>query len=92
MSRKDKRQNRQSGSSGAPERRAESVAIASDDREPVAENRPVPVLLIAALVVLPVLLRMVQQMREARRARREAETTQVGASVQGPERVGPRET
>ena len=52
MSRKDKRQNRQSGSSGAPERRAEAVAVASDDREPVAENRPVPVLLIAALVAL----------------------------------------
>jgi mono/diheme cytochrome c family protein len=52
MSRKDKRQNRQSSPSGAPERRAESVAIVSDDREPVAENRPVPVLLIAALVAL----------------------------------------
>jgi mono/diheme cytochrome c family protein len=52
MSRKDKRQHRQSGPSGLPERRAEPVAVASDDREPVAENRPVPVLLIAALVAL----------------------------------------
>jgi mono/diheme cytochrome c family protein len=53
MSKKDKRQNRQSGSTGAPERRVtEAVHIAGDDREPIAENRPVPVLLIALLVAL----------------------------------------
>ena len=49
--------------------------------------------LIAALVVLPVLLRMVQQTRDARRARKEAEAaaTQTPAP-ETPERVGPRES
>jgi len=51
MSRKDKKQNHQAGSSGAPERRP-GEAVPADDREPIAENRPVPVLLIALLVVL----------------------------------------
>lgn len=52
MSRKDKRENRPSGPSGSPERRTEAFRIDRDDREPVAENRPVPVLLVAALVAL----------------------------------------
>lgn len=52
MSRKDK-QNRQSGPSSAPERRVTPVVhVAGEDREPVAENRPVPVLLIGLLVAL----------------------------------------
>jgi len=53
MSRKDEKQNRNAPSSGAPERRVTgAVHVASDEREPVTENRPVPVLLIALLVAL----------------------------------------
>ena len=53
MSRKNKQQGRNAGSSGAPERRVtEAVHVAGDEREPMAENRPVPVLLIALLVAL----------------------------------------
>jgi hopanoid biosynthesis associated RND transporter like protein HpnN len=48
--------------------------------------------LIAALVVLPVLLRMVQQMRDARLARREAPAAAAEPPASTtPERVGPRE-
>src|SRR5688500_3906388 len=53
MSRKNKHKDRSTGSAGAPERRVtEAVHVAGDEREPVAENRPVPVLLIALLVAL----------------------------------------
>ena len=53
MSRKNKQKDRNAGSAGAPERRVtETVHVAGDDREPVTENRPVPVLLIALLVAL----------------------------------------
>src|SRR5688572_12959838 len=53
MSRKYKQQDRKAGSAGAPERRVtEAVHVAGDEREPVTENRPVPVLLIALLVAL----------------------------------------
>ena len=45
--------------------------------------------LIAALVVLPVLLRMVQQMRDARGARREAETAAPGFRPNLPKRLAP---
>ena len=49
--------------------------------------------LVASLVVLPVLLRMVQQMRDARLARHEAEAASVVPSAPAPpEHVGPRET
>ena len=48
--------------------------------------------LIAALVVLPVLLRMAQQMREGRRTRRDAQAAEAtAAETDTPERVGPRE-
>jgi mono/diheme cytochrome c family protein len=53
MSRKNRQQDRKAGSVGAPERRVtEAVHVAGDEREPVTENRPVPVLLIALLVAL----------------------------------------
>jgi predicted RND superfamily exporter protein len=48
-------------------------------------------ILIAALVVLPVLLRMVQQMRDGRRAAREAQAAADGSSAETIEHVGPRE-
>ena len=52
MSRKNRQQDGKAGSP-APERRVtETVHVAGDDREPVTENRPVPVLLIALLVAL----------------------------------------
>jgi hopanoid biosynthesis associated RND transporter like protein HpnN len=47
--------------------------------------------LLAALVVLPVLLRMVQQMRDARRPRRETDASTSAVPGQTAERVGPRE-
>jgi hypothetical protein len=46
--------------------------------------------LFAALVVLPVLLRKVQQMREARRVRREAASAEP-TPVERTESVGPRD-
>ena len=53
MSRKNREQGRNAGSAGAPERRVtEAVHVAGDEREPVTENRPVPVLLVALLVAL----------------------------------------
>ena len=53
MGRKNAHQDRNAGSAGAPERRVPDVVhVAGDDREPVAEDRPVPVLLIALLVAL----------------------------------------
>ena len=53
MSRKNKHKDRNAGSAGAPERRVtEAVHVAGDEREPVTESRPVPVLLIALLVAL----------------------------------------
>jgi mono/diheme cytochrome c family protein len=53
MSRKNKQKERNAGSAGAPERRVtEAVHVAGDEREPVAENRPVPVLLLALLIAL----------------------------------------
>ncbi len=53
MSRKNRQQGRNTGSAGAPERRVpEAVHVAGEEREPIAENRPVPVLLIALLVAL----------------------------------------
>src|SRR5688572_33215596 len=53
MSRKNKPKDRNTGSAGAPERRVtEAVHVAGDEREPVAENRPVPVLLLALLIAL----------------------------------------
>jgi predicted RND superfamily exporter protein len=48
-------------------------------------------ILIAALVVLPVMLRMVQQMRETRRAAREAQAVPVGSAADTIEHVGPRD-
>ena len=48
--------------------------------------------LVASLVVLPVLLRMVQQMRDARRARRDAPAAaEAPAADETTERVGQRE-
>ena len=47
--------------------------------------------LIAALVVLPVLLRMVQQMRDARRARREADAAAHGSVSEPAQGVGHRD-
>jgi hypothetical protein len=47
--------------------------------------------LVASLVVLPVLLRMVQQMRDGRRARREALTAAASVSDPSTERVGRRD-
>jgi len=48
--------------------------------------------LVASLVVLPVLLRRVQQMRDARRARRDAKAAvEAPAADRTTERVGPRE-
>jgi mono/diheme cytochrome c family protein len=53
MSRKNRQQGGNTGSPGAPERRVTgAVHVAGDDREPVTENRPVPVLLVALLVAL----------------------------------------
>jgi hypothetical protein len=53
MSRKNKQKDRNTGSAGAPERRVtEAVHVAGEEREPVADNRPVPVLLLALLVAL----------------------------------------
>jgi len=53
MSRKSKQKDRSTGSAGAPERRVtEAVHVAGDEREPVAENRPVPVVLLALLIAL----------------------------------------
>jgi uncharacterized protein len=47
--------------------------------------------LIAALVVLPVLLRMVQQMRDARRARQQADAAARASVSESAEEVGRRE-